>query len=641
MSRVDLLQSLYATKENPFKFDFDALTAPRIYEAFSPTDIGDLNYIATSLKYNGKIGKKKKMIDEIMKRRGFKWTHDGTNRMVYDWLDVPTVVAKIALDKVGIEDTPKEYVNQQYIKPYCCKVFEVAGNGVMGFIEKVNPITSIYEYLSVASDIYDLYLKLTGIKILDDIGTDRYLNIGIRANNVTGQYFGPVVLDFPYLFKVDGKKLKCKAINIVNGKPEICNGDIDIDIGFNKIYCTKCGRDLQMQDIASDIEQEPRKFYKFKEGTNMARANIIDGNGNIILASGRSSKILINPEEYRTTEQIEAGVHEVSKTIKIRRTDMNAFRQKMVDDARMRYFSMLQTMEEARHKELGQDIVESIIEKNRPTVIKPVPYVVDTEEPPVRVEEVYDTVDIYKAQEVAIPEYDFNKDLVKAINEIIEETKEPKHFEATEEDFRELEEEQRKAREDSKNLEDSKDEVTEEISESEADEDKSHDDIYEKSGSPVGEFMDKVSSEILEESLKEDAEKSLSGESVLNEPVDESISVNVEEPSEDMTEQEINNKNAYSIANSIIAMNMDMSIIKELYYMSNPDEYIDADKYQNELDIIYLIKDYKVDLTLIEYHLNNLSLEAQNTSSQDDEISKNVDNKSLDNRDSDGILKDY
>lgn len=250
MSRVSVLESLYSKKKSALEFNYDNLWAPPIKSLLTQEDINELIRIATSLKYNGKINTKYKLIDSVMNKRGFRKAHSGTNRVVYNYLEDPRFVAKIAIDKVGMRDTPAEYKNQKYFAPFCCKIFEVDPSGVVGFVERVNPITSLEEFLSVADDIYNMLItKIIGKYVVDDIGTTKYMNFGLRMNG-----FGPVILDFPYAYELDGRKLICnKKIKTPFGE-QPCGGEIDYDDGFNYLVCTKCGRTYQARDLANDTK---------------------------------------------------------------------------------------------------------------------------------------------------------------------------------------------------------------------------------------------------------------------------------------------------------------------------------------------------------------------------------------------------
>ena len=185
MSRVDIIDKLYASKKkSALEFNYDNLRAPYINMLFTPQDIQELYRIATSIKLNGKIEEKYRLIDAVMNRRGFKFYIRGTNRAVYRFLEDPSFVAKAALDKVGLGDSVAEYKNQEFLKPFCCKIFEVDPSGVIAFVERVNPITSLDEFLSVADDIFNMMVtKIIGKYIMDDVGTTKFMNYGIRIRS--------------------------------------------------------------------------------------------------------------------------------------------------------------------------------------------------------------------------------------------------------------------------------------------------------------------------------------------------------------------------------------------------------------------------------------------------------------------------
>ena len=200
MSRVSLIEQLYAPKrKSALEFDYDSLWAPPIRFFLSQQDINELYKIATSLKYNDNIEKKYELIDAIMKPRGFKRGNCGTNRVVYNFLEDTSFCMKIALDRVGINDSPREYKNQEFFKPFCCKIFEVDPTGVIACIERVNPISSLEEFMSISDDVFNMMItKIIGKYVVDDLGSDKFLNYGIRYNS-NGVAFGPVILDYPNL----------------------------------------------------------------------------------------------------------------------------------------------------------------------------------------------------------------------------------------------------------------------------------------------------------------------------------------------------------------------------------------------------------------------------------------------------------
>ena len=232
------------------EFNYDKLQAPPIAALFTYEDIMQLNKIAKSIKLSAKPIEKEKMIDQIMRRRGFVRLAGGTNRLVYRYVEDNSFVAKVALDAVGLGDNPKEFRNQMIFKPFVTKVFEVTPCGTLGLFERVNPITSREEFLSVAEDIFEVINNwFVGEYVLEDIGTTYFQNWSIRSG------FGPVLLDFPYAYKLDGDKLFCNAPN-PNSPTGCCEGVIDYDPGFNYLYCTKCGVKYIAVELQKAIEEE-------------------------------------------------------------------------------------------------------------------------------------------------------------------------------------------------------------------------------------------------------------------------------------------------------------------------------------------------------------------------------------------------
>lgn len=251
MAKLDVLQSLYNKKQSVLDFNFDALTAPPLMSLLSPYDIMELNKIAKSVKLAGKIDLKYKLIDNIMTNRGFVKLHAGTNRVVYRFLEDQRFVAKIAVDRVGLGDNPAEFQNQFLLKPFVTKVFEVSPCGTIAIVERVDPIMSREEFLSVADDVFDLLTKVfIGKYILEDVGTQYFMNWSIRNQ------FGPVLLDFPYVYELDGNKLYCNAPVIPGRKDIVCGGEIDYDDGFNNLVCTKCGKHYQARELKKAEEQK-------------------------------------------------------------------------------------------------------------------------------------------------------------------------------------------------------------------------------------------------------------------------------------------------------------------------------------------------------------------------------------------------
>lgn len=201
---------------------------------FSQEDISLLNKIATSPYMHCNVKEMYATIGDLMNKRGFKLIGGGTNRRAYECTYDKRVVAKIATDNVGFISNIKEYTNQNVLKPFCNKSFEISPCGTLAIIENVIPFKDISEYQKYAQEIYDiLYFKIRNNNIaMDDIGTRSFKNWGYRSG------FGPVLLDYPSMYVADSKKRFCR--DIINGK--LCCGTLDYDDGFNNIVCSECGK---------------------------------------------------------------------------------------------------------------------------------------------------------------------------------------------------------------------------------------------------------------------------------------------------------------------------------------------------------------------------------------------------------------
>lgn len=181
MARANII-SIMQSKRIDAEFNYDMLTSHgKISNYLTWDDIFNLNKIATSKKLSSKLKEKYKLIDQIMVPRGFKRFASGTNRVVYKYLDDYSFVFKIAIDAVALSDNIDEMNNQVYIKPFVCKCFDVTPCGTVGMFERIDPITSKQQFLSIAEDVFDIInQKLIGKYILEDIGSKYFMNWGIR-----------------------------------------------------------------------------------------------------------------------------------------------------------------------------------------------------------------------------------------------------------------------------------------------------------------------------------------------------------------------------------------------------------------------------------------------------------------------------
>ena len=226
-------------------FDWEHFTHAPISSYISLPEIQYFDHIATSAKLAGKSKRYKiDMMSEVLRPKGFIYMAAGTNRVVFRNDYDQSFLLKIGFDSTGVNDSTREFYNQEVLKPFVPKMFDVSPRGTIGLIERVHPILNRAEFMSVAGQIFDiLNKKILGKYVLEDIGTDFFKNWGLRDG------FGPVLLDYPYVYEIDGSKLVCNK-PLPDGTN--CRGLIDYDEGFNTLVCELCGRRHTAKSLAKN-----------------------------------------------------------------------------------------------------------------------------------------------------------------------------------------------------------------------------------------------------------------------------------------------------------------------------------------------------------------------------------------------------
>ena len=232
---LPIIMSMYKGTTTSLGEYFDTLQAPPLCSILTDYDIAEIRKIVTSVRLAGNVHRRLFGINEILAKRGLVKLAGGTNRVVYSHPMYPNIVIKIALDRVGMKDNPSEYYVQNLLKPFCTKIFEITEDGLIAVAEKVERVRNIKEYTEMSDDIYSLYLYFVKEKglVMEDIGVKFFMNWGNRP------MFGPVILDFPYCYEIDPKKLHCKNVDEYG---RICNGEIDYDDCYNFLVCKRCGK---------------------------------------------------------------------------------------------------------------------------------------------------------------------------------------------------------------------------------------------------------------------------------------------------------------------------------------------------------------------------------------------------------------
>ena len=185
--------------------EYDSWKVNPLLSYVTTGDLSDIKRIASSPRLQSKPKEKYGLIGEIMKARDFTFLGGGTNRRVYACNHDPRVVAKVAMDSFGARANQKEILNQNILKPFCSKIYEVSPEGYLAIDENVVPIKNIETFQMFQEFIFDIFvykIMLRGIAI-SDAGKRSFKNWGIRRGNF------PVLLDFPDMYATDPKKHYC------------------------------------------------------------------------------------------------------------------------------------------------------------------------------------------------------------------------------------------------------------------------------------------------------------------------------------------------------------------------------------------------------------------------------------------------
>lgn len=230
------------------EFNWNVLSKPPILSYIPYQVLQELENIVNSVRLMNNPTKKYKLEEELLKPLGIYHLASGTNRRAFYSEYDPEIVFKIASDKIGRNDNLSELEIQQFIKPFCPKVYDVLPTGLVSLQERVEPMTQSDFKNIYAGDIFDnIFTLLYCGYVMEDVGSNFFKNWGIRYG------FGPVVLDFPYVYKLDWSKLRCSFIDPRTGV--MCDGYLDYDYhsGMNELCCTKCGTRYSARSLAKII----------------------------------------------------------------------------------------------------------------------------------------------------------------------------------------------------------------------------------------------------------------------------------------------------------------------------------------------------------------------------------------------------
>lgn len=148
----------------------------------------------------------------------------GTNRYA---VLIDGYVFKIALDKAGMNDNANEFALSQELQPFVVKTYELSDDYVISVCEYVTVISQ-EEFIDRKDDLRELLSILGESYLLGDVGTvsKNFTNWGFRNNKEL------VILDFAYIFKVNGDELLCTEHQTL----------LEYDENFHNLYCPTCRR---------------------------------------------------------------------------------------------------------------------------------------------------------------------------------------------------------------------------------------------------------------------------------------------------------------------------------------------------------------------------------------------------------------
>lgn len=300
---------------------FDAMSYQPLLTLITYEDVIALHMLFNDPEFSNKPRSQQlEIADAIMKPRGFTRFRNGTNRVVYASPQHPNIVLKVAMDGQGILDNDDEFINQDFLKPHVPKVYEVSECGTVQLVERVQPIKNREEFWDNQDEIYGILYSITHIKkyLVEDLGTAFFMNWGIRKG------FGPVILDYPYVYSYVPSRSKCIVIDEATG--ERCNGDIWYDDAMNTIICHKCGKRYSAKDLGRKLrrrqvsDSEILEIFSGEfENNNMFDNVIIRGYSNkdaFLKVKPKEAEIIVNTNEKLKQEK---PVEETPKPKKLKK----------------------------------------------------------------------------------------------------------------------------------------------------------------------------------------------------------------------------------------------------------------------------------------------------------------------------------
>jgi len=230
--------------------------------------------------------------NNILESYGFKPLASGTSRRTFYCVYDPQIIIKLGSDMIGRSDNLSEFILQRVLSPFCPKILDVDQTGSVMLSERVETMTED-DYKRWIKEIFafvESYFQLG--YIFEDIGLYSFKNWGVRIG------FGPVLLDFPYLYQIDWNKMTCDKIDPNTHKK--CGGQIgyNYEAVMSEIICHKCHVRYSAQYLAKPITG------KMMENILLGRQNKMYNPHTIKVAVARGDRIEFDPNLPKTSPTV-------------------------------------------------------------------------------------------------------------------------------------------------------------------------------------------------------------------------------------------------------------------------------------------------------------------------------------------------
>lgn len=258
---------------------------PPIYSYIPNTVINQLYQISCDYKLANNPKKRFDLQNDILAPYRFKPLASGTSRRAFYCTYDPNIIIKLGSDMIGRSDNISEYSMQHILSPLCTKILDVDPTGSVMLAERVDVMTE-NDYKDWVEDIFLFIESFYRIGyIFEDIGLYSFKNWGIRLG------FGPVLLDFPYIYQVDWDKMICNRIDSTTHKK--CGGIIgyNYESVLSEIICHKCHARYSAQYLAK--QQFTGQMLEKLLGR---KKTMFTNQRNIKVAVARGNQIVFDPD---------------------------------------------------------------------------------------------------------------------------------------------------------------------------------------------------------------------------------------------------------------------------------------------------------------------------------------------------------